>query len=69
MDVAQALANIVPMKSLPGTFALPGPSTLTYEYIGASSFCTQRLNRWASCSSLLFSESAPVVTQTSPPGS
>ena len=33
MDVAQALANIVPMKSLPGTFALPGPSTLTYEYL------------------------------------
>ena len=33
MDVAQALANVVPMKALPGTFNLPGPSTLTYEYL------------------------------------
>jgi len=33
MDVAQALANLVSMPSLPGTFSLPGPSTLTYEYL------------------------------------
>ena len=33
MDVAQALANVLTMKPLPGTFNLPGPSTLTYEYL------------------------------------
>jgi len=33
MDVAQALANLMHMPQLPGTFSLPGPSTLTYEYL------------------------------------
>ena len=33
MDVAQALTNLVSMPALPGTFSLPGPSTLTYEYL------------------------------------
>ncbi|KAM5538694.1 hypothetical protein V8D89_007723 [Ganoderma adspersum] len=33
LDVAQALANTLPMAPLPGTFNLPGPSTLTYEYL------------------------------------
>ncbi|TBU45008.1 NADH dehydrogenase [Dichomitus squalens] len=33
LDVAQALANTLPMAALPGTFSLPGPSTLTYEYL------------------------------------
>ena len=33
MDVAQALANAFSMKSAPGTYNLPGPSTLTYEYL------------------------------------
>ncbi|KAI0301162.1 hypothetical protein B0F90DRAFT_1719783 [Multifurca ochricompacta] len=33
MDVAQALTNLVGMPALDRTLALPGPSTLTYEYI------------------------------------
>ncbi|KAH9851542.1 NADH dehydrogenase [Lenzites betulinus] len=33
LDVAQALANVIQMPSLPGTFSLPGPSTLTYDYL------------------------------------
>ncbi|THH27028.1 hypothetical protein EUX98_g7157 [Antrodiella citrinella] len=33
MDVAQALTNILTVPSLPGTLNLPGPSTLTYEYL------------------------------------
>ena len=33
MDVAQALANVFSMKGLQGTYNLPGPSTLTYEYL------------------------------------
>ncbi|KAI0769876.1 NADH dehydrogenase [Fomes fomentarius] len=33
LDVAQALANIFSMHPLVGTFNLPGPSTLTYEYL------------------------------------
>ena len=33
MDVAQALANTLSMHPMPGTFNLPGPSTLTYEYL------------------------------------
>ena len=33
MDVAQALTNILSMPSLPGTLNLPGPSTLTYDYL------------------------------------
>jgi hypothetical protein len=32
-DVAQALANAFNMPNLPGTFNLPGPSTLTHEYL------------------------------------
>jgi NADH dehydrogenase (ubiquinone) 1 alpha subcomplex subunit 9 len=32
-DVAQALSNVFNMATLPGTFSLPGPSTLTYEYM------------------------------------
>ncbi|TFK73578.1 39kDa subunit of Ndufa9, NADH ubiquinone oxidoreductase [Pluteus cervinus] len=33
MDVAQALANLVFVPQLAGTINLPGPSTLTYEYL------------------------------------
>ena len=33
MDVAQALSNLVGMPALSRTLALPGPSTLTYEYL------------------------------------
>ena len=33
LDVAQALSNILTLPSMPGTFSLPGPSTLTYEYL------------------------------------
>lgn len=33
MDVAQALTNLLTMPSLPGTLNLPGPSTLTYDYL------------------------------------
>lgn len=32
-DVAQALANLASMPQIPQTLALPGPSTLTYEYL------------------------------------
>ncbi|OCH88691.1 NAD(P)-binding protein [Obba rivulosa] len=32
-DVAQALANLHTVPSLPGTFNLPGPSTLTVDYL------------------------------------
>ncbi|EMD40072.1 hypothetical protein CERSUDRAFT_112285 [Gelatoporia subvermispora B] len=32
-DVAQALANLQDVASLPGTFNLPGPSTLTVDYL------------------------------------
>ena len=33
MDVAQALTNLLSIPSLPGTYSLPGPSEMTYEYI------------------------------------
>lgn len=33
MDVAQALSNLVGMPIVDRTLALPGPSTLTYEYL------------------------------------
>jgi NADH dehydrogenase (ubiquinone) 1 alpha subcomplex subunit 9 len=33
MDVAQALLNLVGMPAIDRTLALPGPSTLTYEYL------------------------------------
>ncbi|KAF9468558.1 39kDa subunit of Ndufa9, NADH ubiquinone oxidoreductase [Collybia nuda] len=33
MDVAQALANIMSIPQLPSTLSLPGPSTLTYEWL------------------------------------
>ncbi|KAH7921907.1 39kDa subunit of Ndufa9, NADH ubiquinone oxidoreductase [Leucogyrophana mollusca] len=33
MDVAQALANLMPTSQLPGTFSLPGPNTVTFEYL------------------------------------
>ncbi|KAI0328869.1 NADH dehydrogenase [Cubamyces sp. BRFM 1775] len=33
LDVAQALANVIQIPSMPGTFNLPGPSTMTYEYL------------------------------------
>ncbi|GJE88393.1 complex I NDUFA9 subunit family protein [Phanerochaete sordida] len=33
MDVAQALTNMLEAQSLPGLLNLPGPSTLTYEYL------------------------------------
>jgi len=33
MDVAQALSNLVRMPAIDRTLALPGPSTLTYEYL------------------------------------
>jgi NADH dehydrogenase (ubiquinone) 1 alpha subcomplex subunit 9 len=33
MDVAQALANLTSIPQLPATLSLPGPSTLTHEYL------------------------------------
>lgn len=34
MDVAQALTNVLTSSEpLPGTYSLPGPSQLTYEYL------------------------------------
>ena len=33
LDVAQALSNLVGMPIVDRTLALPGPSTLTYEYL------------------------------------
>jgi NADH dehydrogenase (ubiquinone) 1 alpha subcomplex subunit 9 len=33
MDVAQALANLVSLPQITRTLSLPGPSTLTYEYL------------------------------------
>lgn len=33
MDVAQALSNLLTMPALASTLNLPGPSTLTYEYL------------------------------------
>ena len=33
MDVAQALANMLSMQPLGRTITLPGPSTLTHEYL------------------------------------
>ncbi|KAG9315915.1 hypothetical protein JVU11DRAFT_3566 [Chiua virens] len=33
MDVAQALANLMGITQLPGTVSLPGPRTLSYEYL------------------------------------
>ncbi|KAG5648289.1 hypothetical protein DXG03_004859 [Asterophora parasitica] len=33
LDVAQALANLLSIPQVPGTVNLPGPSTLTYEYL------------------------------------
>lgn len=33
LDVAQALTNLMDIPQLSGTFSLPGPSTLTYEYL------------------------------------
>lgn len=33
MDVAQALANLMGISQLPGTLSLPGPETLTFEYL------------------------------------
>jgi len=33
MDVAQALANLMSIPQIPRTLSLPGPSTLTYEYL------------------------------------
>lgn len=33
LDVAQALANVIQIPSMPGTFNLPGPSEMTYEYL------------------------------------
>lgn len=33
MDVAQALANLMSISQLPGTISLPGPNTLTFEYL------------------------------------
>ncbi|KAI0041738.1 39kDa subunit of Ndufa9, NADH ubiquinone oxidoreductase [Auriscalpium vulgare] len=33
MDVAQALTNLISMPTLSRTLALPGPSTLSYEYL------------------------------------
>jgi NADH dehydrogenase (ubiquinone) 1 alpha subcomplex subunit 9 len=33
MDVAQALANLLPVPPMPQTLSLPGPSTLTFEYL------------------------------------
>jgi NADH dehydrogenase (ubiquinone) 1 alpha subcomplex subunit 9 len=33
MDVAQALANLISLPQITRTLSLPGPSTLTYEYL------------------------------------
>ncbi|GLB38449.1 putative rmlD substrate binding domain [Lyophyllum shimeji] len=33
LDVAQALTNLLEIPQLPGTYHLPGPSTLTHEYL------------------------------------
>ena len=33
LDVAQALTNIISIPSLPGTFNLPGPSAMSFEYL------------------------------------
>jgi len=33
MDVAQALTNLMSIPQIPGTISLPGPSTLTMEYL------------------------------------
>jgi NADH dehydrogenase (ubiquinone) 1 alpha subcomplex subunit 9 len=33
MDVAQALSNLMSIPQLPETLSLPGPSTLTHEYL------------------------------------
>jgi hypothetical protein len=33
LDVAQALSNLIGMPAIDRTLALPGPSTLTYEYL------------------------------------
>lgn len=33
MDVAQALSNLIGVPSMPGPLNLPGPSTLTFEYL------------------------------------
>ena len=33
MDVAQALVNLVPCAPLPSTLSLPGPSTLSFQYL------------------------------------
>ena len=33
MDVAQALSNLIGMPAVDRTLALPGPSTLSYEYL------------------------------------
>ncbi|KIK07979.1 hypothetical protein K443DRAFT_128758 [Laccaria amethystina LaAM-08-1] len=33
MEVAQALANLISLPQVPRTVNLPGPSTLTYEYL------------------------------------
>ena len=33
MDVAQVLANLTSIPRHPGTLSLPGPSTLTHEYL------------------------------------
>jgi NADH dehydrogenase (ubiquinone) 1 alpha subcomplex subunit 9 len=33
MDVAQALTNLLAKPALPRTLSLPGPSTLTYNYL------------------------------------
>ena len=33
MDVAQGLANLISIPQLSGTLSMPGPSTLTYEYL------------------------------------
>ena len=33
MDVAQALANLLGISQLPATISLPGPRTLSFEYL------------------------------------
>jgi NADH dehydrogenase (ubiquinone) 1 alpha subcomplex subunit 9 len=33
MDVAQVLANLMGISQLPGTLSLPGPRTLSFEYL------------------------------------
>lgn len=43
LDVAQGLSNIMSIPQLPGIASLPGPSTLTYEYLlDLVSSCTLR---------------------------